>query len=99
MDLLALQSDWVDDYCAEDEGLEEHKQEEMDDKSVEDEKMALERFPSSSIYSYLDGPDVPASEATDQPKYISAFPVKVSSTRRCNQARLEVEIDRGTVPQ
>ena len=64
MELLALQSDWVDDYCAEEEGLGEHKQEEMDDKSVVDENMALERLPSSSICSHLDGPDVPASEAT-----------------------------------
>ena len=60
MDLLALQADWVDDYCPEDEGLGEYKQEEMDDKSIEDGKKDLERFPSSSIYSHLDGPNVPA---------------------------------------
>ena len=60
MDLLALQADWVDDYCFDDEGLGEHKQEEMDDKSVEDEKKDLERFASSSIYSHLVGHDVPA---------------------------------------
>ncbi len=60
VDLLALQADWVDDYCSEDEGLGEHKQEEMDDKSVGNEKKGLERFASSSIYSRLDGHDVPA---------------------------------------
>lgn len=60
VDLLALQADWVDEYCPEEEGLGEHKQEENHEESVEDEKMALERHPSSSIYSHLDGPNVPA---------------------------------------
>ena len=60
MDLLALQADWVDDYCPEDEGPGEHKQEEKDDNSVEDEKEDLERVASSSIYTHLNGPDVPA---------------------------------------
>ena len=32
----------------------------MDDKSVKDGKQDLERCPSSSIHSHLDGPDVPA---------------------------------------
>ena len=100
MDLLALQSDWVDDYCAEDEGLGEHKQEDMDDKSVEDENIALERLPSSSVCSHLDGPDVPTSEATGKAEiYFSPFS-QISSTRCCDQAQLEVEMDRGgTVPQ
>ena len=100
MDLLALQSDWVDDYCAEDEGLGEHKREEMDDKSAEDENMALERLPSSSICSHLNSPDVPASEATGKAEIYFSLSNKMSPTRRCNQARLEVEMDRGgTVPQ
>lgn len=60
IDLLALQADWVDDYCPEEEGLGVHDQEETGDRGVDDEKVALERFPSSSIYSHLDGPDIPA---------------------------------------
>ena len=60
MDLLALQADWVDDYCPEEEGLEEHKLEGKYEKNVEDEKMDFERFSTSSIYSRLDGPDEPA---------------------------------------
>ncbi len=58
MDLIALQADWVDDYCPKEEGLGEHKQEEKREESVEDEKKDLKDFPSSSIYSHSDCHDV-----------------------------------------
>ena len=60
MDLLALQADWVDDYCLEEEGMEKHKQEEINDRSLADEKKDPERLPCSSIDSHLDGHNVPA---------------------------------------
>ena len=47
MDLLALQADWVDDYCSEEEQIGEDEQEEKRKKSVADNKKSL---PSSSIY-------------------------------------------------
>lgn len=59
MDLLALQADWVDDYCLEEEGIGERKQEEINDKSLVDEKKDPERFPRPSINSHLDGHNVP----------------------------------------
>ena len=34
MDLLALQADWVDDYCPEEEEMGENEQEEKHEKSV-----------------------------------------------------------------
>ena len=58
MDLLALQADWVDEYCPEEEGLGEHKQEEQHEKNAEDEEMGLERHPCSTIHSHLDDPEV-----------------------------------------
>lgn len=60
MDLLALQADWVDDYCLEEEGMGKHKQEEINDKSLADGKKDPERLPRSSIHSHLDGHNVPA---------------------------------------
>ena len=57
VDLLALQADWVDGYCPEEEGLGEHKQEEKHEKSVKDEERGLKRPPSSTIYSHLDAPE------------------------------------------
>ena len=60
MDLLALQADWVDDCCLEEEGIGERKQEEINDKSLADEKKDPERFPHPSIHSHLDSHNVPA---------------------------------------
>ena len=60
MDLLALQADWVDDHCLEEEGLGEHEQEGINDKSLADDKKAPERFPRPSMHSHLDGHNVPA---------------------------------------
>ena len=47
VDLPALQADWVDEYCPE----EENEQKEKHEKSVEDDKKALNISPSPSIYS------------------------------------------------
>ena len=58
VDLLALQADWVDEYCPEEEGLGENKREEKHEKSVEDEEMGLKRLPSSPMYSHLDDSEV-----------------------------------------
>ena len=60
IDLLALQADWVDDYCLEEEGMGKHKQEEINNRSLADEKKDPERLPRSSIRSHLDGHNVPA---------------------------------------
>ena len=60
IDLLALQADWVDDYCLEEEGMGKHKQEEINDRSLADEKKDPERLPRSSIRSHLDGHNAPA---------------------------------------